>query len=246
MHPYLSTPRCFADFDETQSGDLQLSPEEGRHLTRVRRVGTGSRICVLNGRGCVASGTVQHVERHEVWLTISKVETYPEPTPELTLVTGALKQAAWDGLLKQAVELGVNRIIRVQCERSVSELKSGKEDIKLQRWAGCLVEGCKQSGNPWIPELEVAGTIESAVTMVSNAEMQLLASLEGEVTPLSKQLSDPLPSRIAIWVGPEGDFTLQEQEMIRSGGGTAISLGDRILRAETAALALISALRLRP
>lgn len=245
MHAYLSAPRCFADVDELSPGELQLSVEEGRHLVRVRRVGTGTPISVLNGRGGVAMGTVLRAERQEVWVKLIRCEQFSPPAPKITLLMGALKQGAWDPLLKHAVELGVNRIIRVQCERAVSEVKSGQEEKKRQRWTDCLIEACKQSGTPWLPELDFADSVGDAVKIVSKQEMQLLAGLEGEVAPLKEVLSDSLPSRMAVWVGPEGDFTPEEQQIIQEGGAATISLGDRILRAETAALALISALRLR-
>ncbi|MEX2607801.1 MAG: RsmE family RNA methyltransferase [Kiritimatiellia bacterium] len=245
MHAYLSAPRCFADFDEAGTGEIQLSVEEGRHLIRVRRVGTGTPISLLNGRGGVAVGTVLRVDRQEVWVRLDHFERIPSATPEITLFMGALKQGAWDPLLKHAVELGVNRVIRVQCERAVAEVKSGQEEKKRRRWTDCLIEACKQSGNPWIPKLDFADSVEAATHMVSKRDLQILAGLEGKVTPLREALPEPLPSAIAVWVGPEGDFTPNEQTRIRAGGAAAVSLGERILRAETAALALISALRLR-
>lgn len=245
MHAYLSAPRCFADSEAPWPEEIQLSAEEGRHLVRVRRVGEGDRISLLNGRGSVATGSVLRVDRQGVWLRLIRTEHLPPPTPEITLLIGALKQGGWDPVLKHAVELGVNRIIRVQCDRAVAELKSGQEEKKRQRWTECLIEACKQSGNPWLPELDLADSVEEAVRMVSNWELQLLAGLEGEVTTLHNTLPASLPRTIALWVGPEGDFTSAEQAAIRAGGAAAVSLGDRILRAETAALALIAALRMR-
>lgn len=245
MHAWLSAPRCFADFEEPPTVDFPLSAEEGRHLTRVRRAGSGMPVSVLNGCGGVVTGRIQQVDRQEVRIRPLRFEQIPPPVPELTLLIGALKQAAWDELLKHAVELGVNRIIRVQCDRAVAEVKSGKAGRKRRRWTECLIEACKQSGNPWIPKLELADNVESAVNLVSDSDLQLLAGLEEEVSPLQVMLPDPLPPRVALWVGPEGDFTPGEQQRIRQGGAGAVSLGDRILRAETAALALLSVLRLR-
>ncbi|MDA3875119.1 MAG: RsmE family RNA methyltransferase [Kiritimatiellae bacterium] len=241
----MSAPRCFADFEAPLPEELHLSAEEGRHLARVRRVGVGAPVSVLNGRGGVALGTVQRVDRQDVWLSLARSEQMPPPTPNITLMMGALKQTAWDLVLKHIVELGVNRIIRVQCERSVADVKSDREEKKRQRWNDCLIEACKQSGNPWLPILECADDVDDALKRVSESDFMLLAGLEGVVVPLSEALPVILPSPIVLWVGPEGDFTPKEQRRICAGGATAISLGDRILRAETAALALTSALRLR-
>lgn len=243
MKTWLSAPRCFVDDPSLQVGWVSLSKEEGRHLSRVRRVGNGDPVSVLNGCGLVGLGRLERGDRDDVSVEIQEVLEIPPARPEITLVIGALKQSAWDELLKHVVELGVNRMVRVQSDHAISDVKADKETRKMQRWRECMIEACKQSANPWLPGLQLAGNVTEAMTLLSGVDLQLLASLEGHPKILPEVLPDILPEKIALWIGPEGDFSTAELQVI-SAVALPISLGSRILRAETAGLALLSHLRL--
>ncbi len=223
---------------------LSLSKAEGRHLSRVRRIGEGSDVSVLNGCGEVGLAKVSSVDRDQVGLEIAEVLTFAAPEPKLTLLMGALKQTAWDELLKHAVELGVNRILRIQSDHAVSEVSADKLEKKAQRWRECMIEACKQSGNPWCPSLDFAQSVTEACGDVKGISCQFFAGLMEDARPLSDCLQADAVGEICLWVGPEGDFSDREYECIQAGGAKQISLGPRILRAETAALALLARLRL--
>jgi len=244
MQTWLTAPRCFVDQELLVPGKVELSREEGRHLVRARRVGQNDRVCVLNGRGLSGQGPVTLTGRENVTVDIEEVTPHPKIRPHIVLCVGALKQSAWDELLKHAVELGVNRIFRLQSERSVSELKSEKEARKRHRWRDCMIEACKQSGNPWLPELCLLGSVAEALVKLPEGTFQLLAGLEGEPRGLSEVLPETCPEAMGLWIGPEGDFTPGEVQQILQAGAYPVTLGDRILRAETAALAFVSRLRL--
>ncbi len=243
MKTWLSAPRCFVDNPDLQIGWVSLSKEEGRHLGRVRRIGAGDRVSVLSGRGRVGLGCLSLQDRDDVRVEIQEVLEIPPARPEITLVIGALKQSAWDEFLKHAVELGVNRIVRVQSDHAVSDVKADKEIRKMQRWRECMIEACKQSANPWLPALQLAGSVAEAMKLLSGVGLQVLASLEGNPQTLPEVLPKDLPDHLVLWIGPEVDFSAAEIKTISS-AALPISLGSRILRAETAALALLSHLRL--
>lgn len=243
MESWLPLPRCFVDEPGLQPGRVLLDKAEGRHLSRVRRIGGAGEVAVLNGRGQVGRGILSVENREEVWVDIRELRYIPPSSPVITLLIGALKQSAWDEMLKHAVELGVNRIIRVQSVHAVADLKSEKEIRKRQRWQECMREACKQSANPWLPQLDLAGSVADAVDQVDPQAFQLLASLQENARPLRLQLPGEAPKELAVWIGPEGDFSEGEVQQI-SQGAVAVSLGPRILRAETAVLAVLSHLRL--
>ena len=244
MMSWLKHPRCFLDEPEFTPGQIDLSTEEGRHLNRVRRVGQGSPVRVLNGRGQVGLALLQKIDRDKITLELQKVITVEELCPRLTLVIGSLKQSAWDEVLKHAVELGVNRIIRVQTERSVAEIQAAKENRKRKRWRECMIEAIKQSGNPWLPELILCAGVDAVFGVLEPGCVQLLAGMEDDPRAVSEVVASNRPSPIALWIGPEGDFTPAERESILGQGAELIHLGGRVLRAETAALSLLSYLRL--
>jgi 16S rRNA (uracil1498-N3)-methyltransferase len=165
------------------------------------------------------------------------------PLPEVSLYLGALKQSAWDTVLKHATELGVSRIVRVESVHAVSRLE-GKAERKAARWRDLLIEACKQSANPWLPELVLMPSVEQACSDEAHPGKGWVAQLGGETVTPGQALGGGLPEVMALWVGPEGDFSESELEQIRKKGMTPITLGPRVLRAETAVLSLLSRLQL--
>lgn len=236
--------RCFADEAVLRPGPLTLPEAEGRHLTAVRRARPGDAVDVLNGRGMSARAEILHVEKRGVTLQLAEPVRHPPPGPEIILLIGGLKQSAWEELLTHAVELGVNRIVRVRTEHAVSEVREGKAEAKASRWREKMIQAAKQCANPWLPELELADAVPAAYHTVGPDAVHSVAALsEATVPPLS------LPPEIrarpqALWVGPEGDFSQSELSFLQEHGVQSITLGPRILRAETAALSWIAALRL--
>lgn len=193
---------------------------------------------MLNGRGQIAEAVLGPQGTVEI-LT---VEQAARPQPELVLLLGALKQAAWEEVLKHATELGVTRVVRVESAHAVSRLE-GKVEKKMTRWRDLLVEACKQSSNPWLPELELRSSVQEACEQEETGSA-LVAQMEGDPLPFPQAVQTLPAGRILIWVGPEGDFTSGELRRIRNTGALPVSLGPRILRAETAAIGLLSCLRL--
>lgn len=236
--------RCFADVERLEPGVLRLSPEESRHLAQVRRAGIGSEVMVLNGKGLRAWGRISGGEKKSVEVEIFRVETAERPTPELSLYVGGLKQAAWDEVLRYAGELGVNRLVWLQCDHAVAELKKERVGEKCQRWRDKLIQALKQCGNPWLPELEVLFSLEASLEASGKAVTRLAASLEGSPVELSEAWHGGADGGIAVWIGPEGDFSEREYLLLKERGVIPVSLGPRILRAETAVLATAAVLRL--
>jgi 16S rRNA (uracil1498-N3)-methyltransferase len=219
---------------------VTLSAAERRHLENVRRVRPGDEVCVLNGTGEMGEGGVREEGRVE----IREVLETAAPCPELHLMMGAVKQSAWEEILRHATELGVARIVRVETDRAVARL-GAKSDRKAARWRELLIEACKQSANPRLPKLALASSVAEAVADPQLPACGMVAQLTEE--PLSpgeafQTLGSTGP--LAVWVGPEGDFTAEETAAIRAAGALPVSLGPCVLRAETAALSLLSRLRL--
>ena len=231
-------PRCWAE-GPLEEGEVQLSGPEIRHAEKVRRIRSGDEVTLLNGEGRIGTG----VYRAGGLVEVHQVRSSPRPDPELVLFMAALKQSAWDEVLKHATELGVSRVVRVESDHAVSRVE-GKADRKLARWRELLVEACKQSGNPWLPELTLASSVMEVLQGEDLPEVQWVAQLGGEVRRPGELLKSESPSQIGIWIGPEGDFSAEEYKLLHDRGAVPVGLGPLVLRAETAALALLSRLRL--
>lgn len=236
--------RCFVPETELKTGRLELPAAEARHLGGARRLIPGAVVTVLNGRGMVGAAEVIRLDKRSGELELGEVWRTPAPEPGITMAVGALKRSAWDEFLKHAVELRVNRIVRVQSRNAVADVGENKEDRKHARWRDCMIQACKQSASPWLPDLLLADGVEEAFDRCAVGDRHILASLEPGARSLSQVVSTGVENGVVCWVGPEGDFTAGEYSVLRGRGAESVSLGSSILRSETAALALLAWFRL--
>lgn len=211
---------------------LSLPEGEAHHARTVLRAREGDRFEVLNGRGRRLVGRVQAVSRQDVSLEIESESNEERPTTELVLCQAMVKAKAMDLIVEKATEIGVTCILPVSCERSVSV------GAKVGRWRDLAVSAMKQCGRLWLPEISDASTMEDAIKQTT-ASRSVVASLSGE----RRNLWDCLEGvrSVALWIGPEGDFTCGELEALAE--ATFISLGSNVLRAETAAIAGLACIR---
>lgn len=215
---------------------ITLSGKEAWHALGVRRLDTGDSIRLIDGRGRVAKATVKQVEgKHSASLRVGEVTRLPAQTPDIILATAIAKGDRQSTLLDMATQLGFSAWQPLLCQRSVS--KVGKNSF--ERWQRICLEACKQSGSAWLPELLAPARPEDVTKIACDEGREvLLAHPEGESLNLGSQ-KDKL-----LLVGPEGGFTDEEVTKIVNSGAKKVSLGQNILRVETAAVSFISKYRL--
>ncbi len=234
--------RCFDERDWPEQGAWDLLQEEARHL-QVRRVKPGSTLTLLNGKGAWAEARLLHLDKRSARVDILETRQQEQPFPQLSLCIGGLKASAWEEMLPHLVELGVNRIIRVETDHAVSLLKEGKLEAKRKRWREKCVQACKQCALAWLPELVIAESLDAVD--LPPVDVELWASLQEDSRELRDVHSLLMDAKsLRIWVGPEGDFSEREQLWFRERHLPSVSMGPRILRAETAALSLAAWCRL--
>lgn len=211
------------------AGELfQPEPREAEHLFRVFRARPGDRVLVMDGRG--GRGEAEVVDKKQLRF----LNTLPEVQQEieLDLYCAIPKKAKLDSLLPQLPGLGVRSLHPLLLEHSVA---TGENP---DRWELLLREGCKQSGNPRLPLLYPPVNLETALEEVRRSGAELYF---GSVTP-----ADPgqeQPGKVRAWfVGPEGGFTREEEEMLLAAGGRPLKLGSWIMRLESAAVAGLAVL----
>jgi len=236
--------RCFADVERLEPGEVPLSPEESRHLSQARRAGVGAEVMVLNGRGDRGRGELIRCDKKAAAVRIDSVERCAPSQPGLSLYAGGLKQAAWDEVLRYAGELGVDRLVWLQSDHAVAELKKDRVEEKRARWRDKLIQSLKQCGNPFLPELAVCFSVEESLAELVGEGVRLVAALRGEPAPIGEALAGRGDGDLRVWIGPEGDFSERENGLFAAAGVRPVSLGPRILRAETAVLATAAVLRL--
>ena len=224
---------------DLREGECVLTGSEAQHLVGVLRAGPGTLVRAFDGQGLEASGVVTHTEASRVVLELEEPTlSAAEASLELTLAVALLKGDKLSGVVRQGTELGVARFSPIVSERcDVRELSVNK----LGRLRRVAQEAAKQSGRSVVPtvgEPQKLGTLSlDGLCLVAHpqAPVTLRAVLE-------QALSEHTPARVTVVTGPEGGFTPAEIDELQAKGACAVRLGARILRAETAPIALTAAL----
>jgi 16S rRNA (uracil1498-N3)-methyltransferase len=180
---------------------------------------------------------VIEVSKRVTRVEVEQVERRAAP-PRVGLAPSLIKGKAMDFLVQKATELGVACLSPLMTDRAVVRVTPEEGESRVADWTRTAVEACKQCGNPWMPVIEPPTTL-SAFLGRRGAGLLLVASLRGDARPVRTVLAgEPASaSAVTLVLGPEGDFTPDEEAALRSAGARPISLGPLVLRAETAAVA---------
>ena len=239
LRRFLIPPASFAGRQAIVTG------EPFRHMTTVLRLAPGSRLILADGTGREATGTIRAIDRDRLLVDLD-AELAPSATaaiPSITLYQGLPKGEKLDLILQKCTELGIAEIVPFQAARSVTKLAADRIADRLQRWQRIVQEAARQSGRSSVPRIEYAADL-ATVCRTTGQELRLLL-WEGETERgVRSLLSDqPRPASIAVLVGPEGGLTEGEAAMAKAAGFIPVTLGQRILRTETAGLAMVAILQ---
>jgi 16S rRNA (uracil1498-N3)-methyltransferase len=225
---------------------LALTGDEARHAITVLRVKPGDTVTVFDGRGNEAHCRVAAVDGDAVRLTLVQQTATPLLPVRLTLAQ-AIPKKNMDFIVQKATELGVSAVVPLMSDRTLVQVDA--DAPKVDRWRAIALEACKQSGNNWLPEIAPPEKARDYLSRLgerpSEHGLRLIASLQPDAKPLKQilaGLTGPDVTSVLILIGPEGDFTPAELAMAKSAGCLPLSLGQLILRAETAALYTLSIL----
>ncbi|MGC3958149.1 MAG: RsmE family RNA methyltransferase [Verrucomicrobiota bacterium] len=233
---------------ELCSGNIiLLSEDEAHHATRVLRIETGESVVVLDGAGHTFDCEVRDVTKRSVTLSV-KQKTFTPPLPcQITLLQAIPKAKAMDYIVQKATELGAARIVPILSERVVVQLNEREAVDKAEKLRPVALEAIKQCGSPWLTKIDPPVSLKNFLARGEQFELPLVASLhEGRLHPREhirrfQQQSHRLPSSACVWIGPEGDFTPAEMELLHQ-HAQPISLGKLVLRSDTAAIYSLSVL----
>lgn len=213
---------------------IEPDPQQRHHLQRVLRMKERETLRVIDAEGAVFCGVLDGVGQIQITELLDEDRELPVT---LTLVAGLIKGERWDWLLQKCTELGVSRIVPFQSSRTVVKLEQDKVEKKLERWQKIVQEAsqqCKRTQRPQVCspiELADAGAWRSEQNFVAYEDEALHGGL------LSAQLEKG--RSVTLVIGPEGGFSPAEIERLQAQGYRCCSLGKRILRAETAAVAAV-------
>ncbi len=231
--------RFYTPKENFQADKAILNLEETRHLRDVLRLREGADIHVFDGEGKEFFGTIEKISKSETLVEIIK-EIAPsalESGLDLTLAVALLKGEKFDLVVQKAVELGVTKLIPLNTKRADVKLKESEK--KLDRWRKIALEAAKQSGRAKLMQIEKPSDFEAFIKTKTGTRI-LFAERNGASFADIKTTQ-----KIIAVVGAEGGWEDSEIESAREKGFQIITLGGRILRAETAAIAIIAILQHR-
>ena len=239
-------PRFFIDLPLHSGAALALPAGAARHV-QVLRLQPGAAITLFNGRGGEWAASVTQMGRSEVSVQIGRHDDVErELGLAVTLALGMPANERMDAVVEKATELGVGVIQPLQCERSVLRLSGERAQKKVAHWQAVALAACEQSGRTRVPLIApvspMADWLRDLPAVPEAAAARWLLSLRDAV-PLH---AAPVPAAGVLCLsGPEGGLSPAEEAAARAAGFTAVSLGTRVLRADTAPLAVLAHLGLQ-
>jgi 16S rRNA (uracil1498-N3)-methyltransferase len=242
MHRFYLPP------EQCRTATLSLRGPEAHHALHVLRVGPGDWVAVLDGAGTEYRCSVQQAARSQVSLSVSEKRAVPPPACQITLLQALPKGKLIESIIQKATELGVARIVPLITERSIVQLAPPEAIAKAAKWQAIAIEAIKQCGATWLPRVEPPLSVHHFLQRRETIELSLVGSLQPEarhprtVFAAFRQRFGRMPRSVNVWIGPEGDFTPNELASIQSAGAFPITLGQLVLRTETAALYCLSIL----
>jgi len=244
----LTAPHFYLPPEQCAGEVLRLEGREAHHALHVLRVKRGEPVIVLDGRGQEFFCEITDASRGAMTLQVKRKNSVPPPCCRITLLQAVPRGKIIESIIQKAVELGAHRIVPLLTERVVTHLDGNEGTNKRDKWQLVAIEAIKQCGAAWLPEIETPATIEQFLSRQDKFDLTLVGSLQPKRRHPRECFQEfqtrygRLPQSVAVWIGPEGDFTADELRLIEASGALPISLGRLTLRVETAAIYCLSIL----
>lgn len=229
--PPRALPRLFVDQALSEGAAIPLDGKPAHYLQAVLRLGEGDELLLFDGHSGEWLARIAGAAKKRLLLETVERTRPPETLPDVTLAFAPIKRAPLEWLVEKATELGVARLLPVVTRRTVAPRPN------LERLALIAIEAAEQCGRTRLPVLEEPTDLAA---LLASGNRTLLFADETGGAPLAATAAALPPRPVTLLVGPEGGFMPEERAAILAAGATAVSLGPRILRAETAALAALA------
>ena len=237
--------RFFAEPDQIGEKEIVITGADVNHIRNVLRMRTEEEGLIADGRGAEYRCKLTELGENEVRAQILwKLDGNAELASAITLFQGLPKSDKMDLIVQKCVELGVDRIVPVSTKRAVVKLDAKKEQTRLKRWNTISESAAKQSGRGVIPEVSGVMSFGKALEEAKKLDVLLIPYERAEhMAETRRVMGEIRPGQsVGIFIGPEGGFEESEVEEAVAAGAQAITLGRRILRTETAGLAVMAML----
>lgn len=237
----------FVEEEQVNGEDAYISGSDVNHIVNVLRMKIGEELLISVKGDWDYLCKIEEIENDRVNLKLLESMEQRELPIKLTLLQGIPKSDKLEMIIQKAIELGVSEIIPVKTNRVVVRIDEKKTQAKVNRWNAIAQSAAKQSKRSIIPKVLKPQTIDNALEIVKDYGVKLLPYENADGIKKTKDILNSLDSKnnIAVFIGPEGGFEEAEVKKSTDSGFEVITLGKRILRTETAGLALLSNIMIR-
>ncbi|NMB42833.1 MAG: 16S rRNA (uracil(1498)-N(3))-methyltransferase [Clostridiales bacterium] len=240
--------RFYVDETDISEDNIVIRCSDVNHIKNVLRLNPNDPIIICNGKGKDYNCIIEEISKDSVLTKIINSTTNEnELATKIYLFQGIPKKDKMEWIIQKAVELGVYEIIPVSTKRTIVKISNQKkEKNKLERWQSIATAAAKQSNRGIIPSIHEVLTFSDALNYASDLECKLIPYENAKGIEATREIIHNLKGSksIGIFIGPEGGFEEEEVSKASENGFVPITLGKRILRTETAGLALLSMIML--
>ena len=236
----MNQPRFYCREALSPGAHIDLPEPVARHAVRVLRLPPGAAVVLFDGRGGEYDARIERIERDRVvaalgaWRDVER-----ESGLAVTLIQAVQAGEKMDYTVQKAVELGVSHIVPVDSRRSVTRLSGERAARRVAHWQGVAAAACEQCGRNQVPQLAPLEKLENWLARPANGTLRLILAPDAE-----QALVDlPPVNNVQMLIGAEGGLDPQEIVAAQQVGFTAVRMGPRILRTETAGLAALAAMQ---
>jgi len=237
----MSRKRFYVSPDSIHRRTVTLAPAEAHHLRDVMRIKAGEVVEIFDGTG---RGYLGEVELQGSTVLICRLQNLPPEESRIRIVLGAalVKSSRFEWMLQKATELGVHEFVPLKARRSEIQIPEGKIPLRMERWNRIVHEASKQCRRLTAPEIRTPLSLSNFLEAPVGQFCTRLFFHEDAEDPWRFD-TELLSNSLVICIGPEGGWEESEIESAAKAGCRILSLGPRILRAETAAIAAVSILQ---
>lgn len=237
----------FVSEEQINGENAYIEGSDVNHIANVLRMKPGEELLISVKGDWDYLCKIVDIETDRVNLKVLESMEQRELPVNITLLQGIPKSDKLEMIIQKAVELGVSEIIPVKTKRVVVKIDEKKVDTKVNRWNAIAESAAKQSKRSIIPKVYEPMSIDNALEIVKDFGVKLIPYENADGIDKTRRILDNMDKtkNIAVFIGPEGGFEESEVERIKNSGFEVITLGKRILRTETAVLALLSNIMIR-
>jgi 16S rRNA (uracil1498-N3)-methyltransferase len=233
-------PRVYQSISLAEGREVSLDVSASQYLVKVLRLRESARLIVFDGQGNSYEAELTSIRGKQATVKLLNQITADTESPlQIHVGLGISKGERMDYAIQKLVETGVHSITPLSTEYTVVKLDSKRKQTRLQHWQGVVISACEQCGRNYLPELYEADEISHWLAN-TDSELKLAFDASGDICLRNIKT---VPRTISILIGPEGGLSDNELDYARTHAFSIVRLGPRILRTETAAVAISAALQ---